>query len=577
MDTSLEFASVFREDRGSLNAGRLKLSSQNMIFKNSKTGKVDNFNISDIDSISWQRLAADFGIRVLMTDGRFYRFGGMKESEYDKLSKFISSNYNSLELRTKELSLKGCNWGNTKFDGKALSFDLDGNISAFEIPLNAVSNCTGAKNEATLEFHQNDDAAVGLMEMRFHIPASSTSDSNDPVKDFVEHVVKEASVLQITGESIVTFSELQCITPRGRYDIKLFPSFIQLHGKTFDYKIPVNTVLRLFQLPHKDGRQVFFIIAMDPPILHGQTRYNFLQLLFYKEDEIDIKLDLSEKELKEKYDGKLEKKMSGPAIEVFAKIIKVLVFRKITTPDYTNSTNSAITCSYRNNNGLLYPLERGFIYINKPPIHIRFEEINSINFARSGGSTKSFDFEVETKTNNIHIFSSIEKDEYGRLYEYVVSKKLRIKNMKNAPKETTKHEDFGDSDDEGDAYLQRVREEGRIREQGGDSEDEEEDEDFNPEAANSSSDESPDEEFDSDAPESDDSEEESDDSSAKRKKSSKKSDKSSSSKKVKKEKPAKSSSKKSSKPSKPSKKSGDSSSQPYKSAEFVEDSDSDSD
>lgn len=547
-----------------------------MIFKNSKTGKVDNFNVSDITSISWQRLAADFGIRVMMSDGRFFRFGGLKESEHDKLTQFISSNYD-IELKTKELSLKGCNWGNSKFDGKALSFDLDGNISAFEIPLNAVSNCTGAKNEATLEFHQNDDAAVGLMEMRFHIPATATSDNDDPVKSFVDHVVKEASVLQITGESIVTFQELQCITPRGRYDIKLFPSFIQLHGKTFDYKIPINTVLRLFQLPHKDGRQVFFIIAMDPPILHGQTRYNFLQLLFYKEDESEIKLDLDEKDLKEKYDGKLEKKMSGPVYEIFSKIIKVLSFRKITTPDYTNTTNSAITCSYRNNNGLLYPLERGFIYINKPPIHIRFEEINSINFARSGGSTKSFDFEVETKTNNIHIFSSFEKDEYGRLYDYVSKKKLRIKNCAAPRESATQHDDFGDSDDDADAYLQRVREEGRIREQGGDSEDEDEDEDFNPEAANSSSDESPAEEFDSSASGSGDSEdEESDDSAAKKKKSSKKSDKPPPPKKVKKEdKPSKSSSgggKKSSKsPKKPKE-----SSQTFKSAEFV-DTDSDSD
>ena len=27
-----------------------------------------------------------------------------------------------------------------------------------------------AKNEVTLEFHQNDDAAVSLYEMRFHVP-----------------------------------------------------------------------------------------------------------------------------------------------------------------------------------------------------------------------------------------------------------------------------------------------------------------------------------------------------------------------------------------------------------------------
>ena len=47
----------------------------------------------------------------------------------------------------------------------------------------------------------------------------------------------------------------------GRYDIKIFQSFFQLHGKTFDYKIPMSTVLRLFILPHKDNRQMFFVVS----------------------------------------------------------------------------------------------------------------------------------------------------------------------------------------------------------------------------------------------------------------------------------------------------------------------------
>ena len=49
----------------------------------------------------------------------------------------------------------------------------------------------------------------------------------------------------------------------------------------------------------------------------------------------------------------------------------------------------------------------------------RFEEIASVNFARGGGSTRSFDFEVETKNGVVHTFSSIEKEEYNRLYDFV--------------------------------------------------------------------------------------------------------------------------------------------------------------
>lgn len=95
---------------------------------------------------------------------------------------------------------------------------------------------------------------------------------------------------------------------------------------------------------------------------------------------------------------------------------------------YSHSGTSAIGCSYKAAAGYIYPLERGFIFIHKPPIHIRFEEISSVNFARGGGSTRSFDFEIELKNGVIHTFSSIEKEEYGNLYDFINTKKLRVKN-----------------------------------------------------------------------------------------------------------------------------------------------------
>lgn len=156
----------------------------------------------------------------------------------------------------------------------------------FEIPLSNVSQCTTGKNEVTLEFHQNDDAEVSLMEVRFYVPPTQ-EDGVDPVEvsgavgaagwaggrpgaparcdslpsqAFAQNVLSKADVIQATGDAICIFRELQCLTPRGRYDIRIYPTFLHLHGKTFDYKIPYTTVLRLFLLPHKDQRQMFFVV-----------------------------------------------------------------------------------------------------------------------------------------------------------------------------------------------------------------------------------------------------------------------------------------------------------------------------
>nr|XP_014353403.1 PREDICTED: FACT complex subunit SSRP1 [Latimeria chalumnae] len=251
------------------------------------------------------------------------------------------------------------------------------------------------------------------------------------------------------------------------------------HGKTFDYKIPYTTVLRLFVLPHKDQRQMFFVISLDPPIKQGQTRYHFLILLFSKDDDIALSLNMSEEELEKKFQGKLTKNMSGCLYEMVSRIMKALVNRKITVPGNFQGHSGAhcITCSYKASSGLLYPLERGFIYVHKPPVHIRFDEISCVNFARGTTTTRSFDFEIETKQGTQYTFSSIERHGSQLFFNpFLPSVQQGIKQS---------YDDYADSDeDPHDAYLERMKEEGKIREEAANdsSEDsgEETDESFNP-------------------------------------------------------------------------------------------------
>lgn len=478
----LEYTDVIAEVKGAMTPGRLKLTDQHLIFKNQKTGKVEQISASDMEMVNYQKFIGTWGLRIFLKNGTLHRFRGFKDADQEKIAKFFAQNYKK-DMLEKELSLKGWNWGTARFNGSVLSFDV-GHHTAFEIPLYDVSQCNTGKNEVTLEFHQNDDAPVSLMEMRFHIPVSDSVDQ-DPVEAFHQQVMEKASVISVSGDAIAIFREIQCLTPRGRYDIKIFQSFFQLHGKTFDYKIPMSTVLRLFLLPHKDSRQMYFVVSLDPPIKQGQTRYHYLVLLFNQEEETSIELPFSEKELKDKYEDKLTKELSGPTYEVLAKVMKVIINRKITvTGNFTSHSGApSISCSFKAAAGYLYPLERGFIYVHKPPIHIRFEEIASVNFARGGGSTRSFDFEIELTSGVVHTFSSIEKEEYGKLFDFITSKKLRVKNRGKSDK-LTYDNDFGDSDqeDEPDAYLARVKAEAQERdaEDNQDSEEESTDEDFNP-------------------------------------------------------------------------------------------------
>ncbi|CAM9119625.1 unnamed protein product, partial [Lampetra fluviatilis] len=227
-------------------------------------------------------------------------------------------------------------------------------------------------------------------------------------------------------------------------------------------------------------------VSLDPPIKQGQTRYHFLILLFSKDETDTLTISMSEEELAKRFEGKLQMEMTGPLHELVGRIMKALVNRKITVPGtfLGHAGSSCITCSYKASSGFLYPLERGFIYVHKPPIHVRFDEISSVNFARGNTTTRSFDFEVETRQAHVYTFSSIEREEYGKLFDFVNGKKLNIKNRGLKEQGMVKYdEELVDSDEEEhDAYMVRMVEEGKIREEAGDSNNsgESTDESFNP-------------------------------------------------------------------------------------------------
>ncbi|XGW15983.1 hypothetical protein V3C99_001443 [Haemonchus contortus] len=515
MVDALEFGDVFTEDMGVLNPGRVKLAESMIQFKNEKTGKLSTINASDLDGLNWQRLGNRPGLKMRCSDGKKIRFGGFKDSDLEKIRQFAQKNWHK-EVEHNDLVLKGWNYGTCQVDGQSVEFTLD-NKPVFEVPLSNVANCVGNKSEATLEFHQNDDCPTSLIEMRFHMPADVDDEESDPVEEFRKAVMAFAGIETETGQPVASLQQILCTTPRGRYDIKVFPNHLSLHGKTYDYKIPIKTIMRLFLVPHKDGRHVYFVISLNPPIRQGQTRYHYLVLEFLKEDEIDLELGLTEQQLNDQYGGKLEKELSGPLYEVVSKIFRVLINMKITVPGnfIGHSGTPAVMCAHKQASGFLYPLEKGFLYIHKPPMYVRFEEVASVHFARSDVSTRSFDFEIELKAGQVLVFNSVEKEEYNKLYDYVQNKHLRIRNAKKMDKNYAEDR-FAGSDDEIDPYKETVKAEGKER-AGADSDDDSdsEDDDYDLDEdikkrkqdreSSEGSGSEPDEEFDSDAGSSDES------------------------------------------------------------------------
>uniref|UniRef100_A0A0K2SX54 FACT complex subunit SSRP1 n=3 Tax=Lepeophtheirus salmonis TaxID=72036 RepID=A0A0K2SX54_LEPSM len=414
---------------------------------------METIPMESIELVNWQRMAGGWGIRLFDKDGNLHRFAGFKDGERERLANFFSQTCKK-DMLNRELSVKGWNWGTVNFDGSVLGFEVGGKGDAFEIPLQYVNQCITGRNEVTLEFNLNEDAAVNLSELRFHIPTSENA-GEDAIENFKEQVMKNASVVDSSGSAIAILQNVHCLSPRGRYDVKIYNTFLHLHGKTFDYKISMTTITRMFLLPHKDQRQRYFVVKLDPPIKQGQTRYHYLVLNFHEDEEEEVELPFTEEELKDRFDGKLPKEVKGLTYEVLGTILKALINKKITMPGsfLGHSGTPVISCSHRAVSGFIYPLERGFMFVYKPPIFLRYDEVRGVTFERSGGSTRSFDVSVNLKNNDIvYTFSSIEKGEYQKLYDYLKSKNL---NLKVSGKTNKSGIDWGD-DRKVDHHLHNV-------------------------------------------------------------------------------------------------------------------------
>lgn len=165
--------------------------------------------------------------------------------------------------------------------GQDLAF-LVSNKTSFELPLDQVANSNIAgRTEVSLEFttdaspKKSRNAPDELVEIRFHVPGTHTrvkgSDAGSTKSDeeeeeetsaaqaFHDAIKEKADIGQVVGDIILSFEEVLVLTPRGRYDVDMFPDFLRLRGKTYDYKIAYTSISRMFLLP-KDDQQVLFIV-----------------------------------------------------------------------------------------------------------------------------------------------------------------------------------------------------------------------------------------------------------------------------------------------------------------------------
>ncbi|KAJ8654000.1 hypothetical protein O0I10_010336 [Lichtheimia ornata] len=490
--------------------GRFRLAPNGIGWK-STGNKTTVIAADDVKKVSWSRAARGHQVRIVVKDNTVYKFDGFRSEDFDDLKDAVKLYY-KVQLEAKELSVRGWNWGNTSFQGSNLIFDVS-NKPMFELPLaQAIGTNKPGKNEVSVNFVDpgqpapegiNPKEVDELMDVTFYVPGtvakeSENKDNENEEEDeevaadmvFYETIKSKLEFSQMTTENIVQFQEVLCLTPRGRYNIDMYQDFLRLRGKTYDYKILYSNIIKLFLLLKPDEMHVMFVIGLDPPLRQGQTKYPFLVFQFVRDEEIDIELNLDDEAINDKYENKLQKRYDAPTYEVVSTVFRALTNRKVTVPGTYRSHHgaNALKCSMKANEGYLYPLEKSFLFIPKPTTFIPHSEIGVVSFSRlgttSGGSSRTFDIKFHMKNGTDIQFSSINREEYANLEDFLRSKRIKVKSVNN--EETLVSYAELDEDEEEDEEEYSGRKKRRTeKEMDVDEEEESPDEDFAPDESGS--------------------------------------------------------------------------------------------
>ena len=181
----------------------------------------------------------------------------------------------------------------------------------------------------------------------------------------------------------------------------------------------------------------------------------------------------TEIEANDSYRGNLQPEMTMALSSCIAKLFKVLTETPVYVPKTFKSFRDdfCFRCSHKTQDGLLYPLAKSMIFINKPTVVLTYDEIEQVEFQRylpsANSATKNFDLLITVKRDAnfaaggkeiSYQFTSIDRSEYNYIFDYFESKKLNIINPQKGLPEGGAHlkgafagmDGGGDDDDESD-------------------------------------------------------------------------------------------------------------------------------
>eukprot|EP01029_Cantina_marsupialis_P012085 TRINITY_DN266_c0_g3_i1.p1 TRINITY_DN266_c0_g3~~TRINITY_DN266_c0_g3_i1.p1 ORF type:complete len:511 (+),score=153.68 TRINITY_DN266_c0_g3_i1:96-1628(+) len=434
--------------------GTLTLAPQKIHWRsNKRTDDVFEIEMGSVHDIKWVPIARSSQIRAQMTNGSALQFGGLPSDEEDTILGVFKAA--DKEVAIESIAATGRSWGNIVFTPISFALTDDNGNNILEIPLTDISQCSARGKDVSIQLSQDDTKdkrADNLTLFQMAFP------SDDAAREFQEEIHERTDISSNTGTPICEFDSKigNFLTPRGRFSLEMHSDRFYMRGTSLHYNISYKTIDRLYLLPCPDANKFYFVICLHNPIQANTQRYKYL-IMQVSGDAFDMELNLTEEECETKFKG-LKPKLFHRTPDMIVRVFKGLSGKKVySTPRddlyLTADSKKAITAVVKNSRGLLFPLDSGLMFLHKPAIWIRYQDITSVIIERYSrqNTTTTFDIHISGKPQPgradipKYMFNNIQKKEYETLLRFIESKGVYIENF---DKGGGKREIYVDSDDD---------------------------------------------------------------------------------------------------------------------------------
>lgn len=101
-----------------------------------------------------------------------------------------------------------------------------------------------------------------------------------------------------------------------------------MKGAKYSYRIKYTDINSFFLLPEPGDMGSSFVIALEKPIRQGNQKYSFL-VIYSRKEEDTIKINLTQEEIDQQYEGALSTEITNSRANLFAKIFKTLSKKQV--------------------------------------------------------------------------------------------------------------------------------------------------------------------------------------------------------------------------------------------------------